>query len=166
MLAWIKDQNNVTFLIAVLSFFLSSASWIYTWIKRRKRLKFTIQEARARDDVLFFFLQIENESELPIAITRIQVLIDGKFIDCTAIPEFVYGLSHRSGDELVASKDFFSMQMPIELNPLGAVSGFVLFEGLQTSLPPSATQVIFRISTNRGKAEKIELPLFRGALTM
>ena len=166
MLAWIKDQNNVTFLIAVVSFALSSGSWIQTWIKRRKRLKFTIQEARARDDVLFFFLQIENESELPIAITRIQVLVDGNFIDCTAIPEFVYGFSHRSGDELVASKDFFSMQMPIELNPLGAVSGFVLFEGLQTSLPPSATQVIFRISTNRGKAEKIELPLCRGVLTM
>jgi len=159
LISWLQNQENITFLIAVLGFLMSLGSWVYTGLMRRKKLRFKVHAWQQTDDVFYIFLQIENFSELPISITRIQAFISGEPKDCTAIPTFVYGYRKLNDTDQIASKEFFSMQMPIELNPLGSVSGFVLFEGLPEAQRTISTPVRLQISTNRGAAMKIELPL-------
>lgn len=159
VLQWLADWDNVTGLIAIVSLIMTSATWIHTILLNRQNLSFRIHEAQSQNGVSFFFVQIENYSKLPVAITRFQLVTAESEFDCVAIPHFVYQYTRRSGKEITSQKTFYSLQMPIELSPLGAVSGYILFDNPQAVLPAGSTDATFLICTNRGRKEKILLPL-------
>lgn len=156
---WLMNWDNATGLIAIISFVMTSATWIHTILINRQNLSFRIHEAQSRNGVSFFFMQIENHSKLPVAITRFQLVTDKNEFDCVAIPHFIYQYTRRSGKEITSQKTFYSLQMPIELSALGAVSGYILFDNPQAVLPADSTDATFLVCTNRGRKEKILLPL-------
>ena len=156
---WLSDWDNSTGLIAIISFIMTSITWGRTLHENRQNLAFHIHEFQSHDDISFFFMQIENHSKLPVAITRFQLIIDDSAFDCTPIPNFIYEYTRRSGKEVTSRKTFYSLQMPIEVSALGAISGYILFEGSQVVLPTDSTMATFQVCTNRKRKEKISLPL-------
>lgn len=153
------ENITLTDFLAACGFVMSLATWIYTAISNRQKLAFKIHEVKIVRDASIFFIQIENLSRIPVAITRIQLKICGALFDCVAIPTFIMGTTGKVGTEVISGKSFYSMQIPIELSSLGAVSGYIFFDNPQAVLPPDSTTASFLIHTNRGKKVEISLPL-------
>lgn len=78
-------------------------------------------------EITLCFVYIENKSRLPIAITRIVLLSGENEVDCVPFPTWVLDDTRRSGKEIISRKSYYSMQMPIAISALGAVSGYVFF---------------------------------------
>ncbi len=156
---WISNTDNTALVVSIISLILSLSNWLYSFYTQRKNLHFKIHEAKSKDGVTFLFMQIENLSRLPIAITRICLIADGQHIDCTVNPKLIYENTRKSGKEVIERRFVYSLQIPIEIPSLGAVSGYILFEDSQCGLSPNAKRANFQICTNRGKALEIELSL-------
>ena len=60
------------------------------------------------------------------------------------------------------SRPVLQWGMPIALDALGAFNGTILFEGLPTLPEKSEKTVNLRVSTNRGRAFEISVPLLSG----
>lgn len=153
------ENITLTDFLSVCAFVMSLSSWIYTAISNRQKLAFRIHEAKNIPGGSIFFMQIENLSRMPVAVTRIQLEMQGEFFDCVAIPTFIMGATTKAGTQVVGDTAFYSMQIPIELASLGAVSGYIFFDTPQAVLPAESTTASFLIHTNRGKKVKMSLPL-------
>lgn len=146
----------------VLGFILSVAGWIYTWVKNRKKIKISILDIKSYEDVTFLFMVFENKSRLPVAITRVALMMGNRTVECTPMPTEICKKTHKDEKGNIISIDIEkSMQIPIQLQELGAVSGQILFENLEELPEASATSLNFLIATNRGKAFQttLELPV-------
>lgn len=162
VLSWLSSQLNITTVIAVAGFVISLCTAISTWAAKRRRLRFAIYFARGAEDTMYFRFGVENLSQLPIAISRVQIKVNGKWFDCTPLPTMVQEHIHRVRGEIVSKKTVCSSPLPITLNALGAFNGTILFEGLPTLPEKSAEAVNLRVSTNRGRAFEISVPLLSG----
>jgi hypothetical protein len=152
-------KENITFWIAAAGFVMSASSWVYTFIAQKKSLSFRITEASCCNDTTVLFLQIENNSRLPISITRIVLNCNSKLMDCVSPPVIVREDTRKCGSELIERKTYYSMQIPIPIDSLGAVSGYVAFQGDQCNLEADSKSVNLVIYTNRGKAMKTTLEI-------
>ena len=159
---WLFDQLNVTTVIAVAGFCLSLWTSISSWVTKRKNLRFTIYFARAAQDTVYFRLGVENLSQLPIAISRVQIKIGGAWFDCTPLPTIVQEHVRQSGKEIISRETVYSYALPIDLGPLGAFKGVLLFQWLPCLPERSETVVNLRVSTNRGRAFETSAPLLSG----
>lgn len=162
ILECVFDQLNVTTIIAVAGFCISLWTSISSWMAKRKNLRFAIYFARAAQDTVYFRLGVENLSQLPIAISRVQIKIGDAWFDCTPLPTIVQEHVRRSGKEIISRETVYSSALPIDLGPLGAFKGVLLFEGLPTLPEKRETVVNLRVSTNRGKAFETLVPLLSG----
>lgn len=159
---YLFDQLNVTTVIAVAGFCISLWTSLSSWVAKRKHLRFTIYFARAVQDTVYFRFGAENLSQLPIAISRVQIKVGDCWFDCTPLPTFVQEHVRRSGKEIISRETVYSSALPIDLGPLGAFKGVLLFEGLPTLPEKRETVVTLRVSTNRGKAFETLVPLLSG----
>lgn len=150
----------VTFLIAVAGFAMSMASWVHTFVTQRKKFDVEIVAAKSYADVTYLHLIIQNKSRLPVAITRISLLLNGMWFNCTPIPVMVSATERKRGSEVIKRTEEYSTALPIQLSSLGATNCLVLFEGLPYLPSDDATHLTLSIYTNRGKAVKrsLELP--------
>ncbi|MCO7137682.1 hypothetical protein NIF40_09110 [[Clostridium] leptum] len=155
---WILKENLVA-IISGLAFILSLSSWIYTFITQRKKLSIRLVEAKSKNEMTILQVLIENRSRLPISITRIQLVINEESIDCVTTPEIVLETKTSQGKEVISRRDYYSMDMPINIGSLGAVGGYLLFRGPQCMLPNDATSVILVVCANRGRPFQTTLPL-------
>lgn len=162
ILECVFDQLNVTTIIAAAGFCISLWTSISSWMAKRKNLRFAIYFARAAQDTVYFRLGVENLSQLPIAISRVQIKIGDAWFDCTPLPTIVQEHVRRSGKEIISRETVYSSALPIDLGPLGAFKGVLLFEGLPTLPGKSEKAVNLRVSTNRGKAFETSVPLLSG----
>ena len=159
----VLSLDTLVDIAGVLGFVLSVAGWISTWIKNRKRLKISILDIKAYKDVVFLLMVFENKSRLPIAITRVALLMNGRTIECTPIPQTIWRKVDRDKSGSVIDVDNEkSLRIPIQLQELGAVSGQILFEHLPELPEDAATSLNFLIATNRGKAFQTTLELPEG----
>lgn len=155
-------MNWITFGIAVVSFFMSLASWIKDFITQRKHIECKILEIKSYQDITFFRMIIENRSRLPIAIARMILVVNDKKFDCTLKPTIISEQVRRVRKEVIDRKTEFSQAFPIQLLELGAINGIILFEKMQELPENSATHLTFLISTNRGNPMKMILELPEG----
>lgn len=162
VLSWLSSQLNITTVIAVAGFVISLCTAISTWAAKRRRLRFAIYFARGAEDTMYFRFGIENLSQLPIAISRVQIKVGNEWFDCTPLSTMVQRHIHRVGDKIVSKETMYSSPMPIALDALGAFNGTILFEGLPTLPEKSEKTVNLRVSTNRGRAFEISVPLLSG----
>ena len=143
----------ITFGIAVAGFLMSLATWILTFLSQRKNIGIRITECKSDDEITLCFVHIENKSRLPIAITRIVLLSGENEVDCVPFPTWVLDDTRRSGKEIISRKSYYSMQMPIAISALGAVSGYVLFQSDQRMLPDDAKLLNLKVA----KHEKVAI---------
>ena len=75
-MAWILDNiDNLTFLMAVLSFLYSICDFIVTRIKSKESYRIAVVDYANRGaDVMQFLVSITNRSDEPLTITEISVL--------------------------------------------------------------------------------------------
>lgn len=158
ILSWLT-KDSVTFWIAVAGFAMSLSSWIYNFLTQRRNISFHITECKSKDGITIFFLHIENKSRLPIAVTRISLLVNALCIECEPFPTWISEDKRESKGKVLSYQAHYSMQMPVSLSSLGAVSGYVLFQGGQCTLPNDATHVTFLVGANRGRSTQMTVAL-------
>lgn len=149
----------ITFGIAVAGFLMSLATWVHTFLSQRRNVGIRITEFRADEKIALFFIHIENKSRLPIAITRIVLISNQEKVDCEPFPTWVLDSTHKIGKEIISQRSYYSMQMPIAISSLGAVSGYVLFQADQCMIPDDAKLANLQVYTNRGRSKILSIPL-------
>ena len=156
-----KVHEIITLVIAALGLVLSLLSWAYTLITQRRKIAISISEIKSYSDVTYLRMAFENQSRLPIAITRIALFLGEKIINCTVNPTLVTENTHRDGKGQITRVEVEkSTVIPIQIQSLGAVNALVLFEHLPELPEDDTTHLTFLIATNRGKAFEtiLELP--------
>jgi hypothetical protein len=160
MLKWLLERENITFVIAVAGFAMSAASWVFTLVTQHKKIAITVSRWNCIEDVCFFYIGIENRSRLPISITKVELQTGDTWVTCTLHPEFIHSdTQHDSSGAVIASRVYYSLDMPIQIDSLGAACGYLLFQGPRQMLETTSTQATVRVSTNRGAAKKMKLRL-------
>lgn len=158
MLTWLTMQN-VTFAIAVVGFLMSLASWIKDFISQRQNLAGHILGMKSYADVTYIYLELENRSRLPVAVTSIDLIFNHSIYTCTAIPKLVSSTTKRSKTEIIKYTEELSTPIPIQLQQLGATVALVLFEKVNPLPPDDTTALTLVVHTNRGKPIQMTLEL-------
>ena len=155
----VLTRDNITFALALLGSLGALTSWSLVFVSQRKKIRISPLGFRSNSKGCFFLMMFENQSRLPISITRI-TLIDGenKF-DCAPTPKVVIQKTRSHATEMVYRSSDYSLSMPISIPSLGATSGYILFECDQPLLEGSATSAVFEVYTTRGKLKRISLSL-------
>lgn len=151
-------KENITLLLSCIGVIGSFSSWFYIWITQRRNLAFRVLENHTTDSHLFYIL-FENRSRLPISITNIAIILNGKKYYCQQAPSIALEESISSGKNIVYERKEYTAKLPIVLGSLCATSEYIFFD---TPLSPEqtfATQVTLSICTNRGKEFQRTLPL-------
>ena len=155
---------KVTFVIAVVAFVLSDTSWVHTAVTQRKSFSIKVYKAFSYEKLVLFIVAIENKSRLPISINEITLHYNDINAPCKRLPKRVYETTRRQNNEIYERKTYYSMEMPININALSSVTGYVLFDHLTQNLPSDAKKAVFAVGTNRGRRVKktLELPEVQG----
>lgn len=151
--------GNIALWISVISFLMSSASWVRTFIVERKYLRFSVQSFHSKGHTAYMFLVVENCSRLPIAISQIAMDIGEKIVNCVPFAkEVITGTKTVSG-RVVEKAPMCSAPLPIQIAGLSSTSCIVLFEDIPSEIPRLSTHLSFEVSTNRGGKVKTKLQL-------
>lgn len=153
------SQGNLALWISTISFFMSLTTWIRVFVTERKRLRFSVQVFQSKGNIAYMSLMIENISRLPIAISQISLCQGGKKINCAPFPKEVITGTKKVDGKIIEKPPKCSAALPIQLAGLSSTSCIVLFEGIPEEILPTSTHLNFEVSSNRGKATKISLPL-------
>lgn len=156
-------RDNITLALSIFGSLGASASWAVIYLSQRKKFRLSIAEFMPNNKGCLFYMMFENQSRLPISITRIMIMEHGQTVDCVVIPKIVREFTCTAGTEVIERKIDYSLPFPVSLSPLAATSGYVSFECDQPLLKKGTTTVTFEIYTNRGKASRIELELSQDA---
>lgn len=152
-------KENLTFALSLIGTLGTISGWCYYWITSHKNIVVKLTGYRWNKKGVLIHLSFTNKSRLPICINAISLLLNGREYFCSPIPIKVLEKTTRIGKEIVGHKEFFSMNLPLNLPSLCGDSGYlnVLFEPeIQQPAPNEVTVVIY---TNRGKALKKPLLL-------
>lgn len=152
------NRENITLIIALFGAIGTAVNAALSWVHNRANINIRIVKIK---DYLPFFLMyaiFENNSRLPISITSIAIQINEEFYPCSAIPEKVISTETKRGGKILSHKDIYSLTIPIDIGSLGSAAGYIYFENLPECEQLLSKPLIFRVSTNRGKAFQIELP--------
>ena len=158
-LSKLLTKDNITFALSV----FGSVGALYTFINSclimRKHLKITISDIAYNQTVesLVLSLAFENRSQLPIAVTSIQMKIGKTTIDSVKYPAFVGEYFHKHGQEVVDKIFEYNIKLPLDINQLSASSGCVLFDIAQEELENLSTPLTILIYSTRGRVQKIRL---------
>ena len=112
-----------------------------------------------KQDAIKFKYTISNHSQLPIAITKIRLLINNTYYDVDYIPHYVEQSGYHQGGKIICEDVLTSVVLPIRLEGLGASIGFLTYvvpRGIITGNETSFSALIF---TNRGDPIETELTL-------
>ena len=164
-LSWFPSQLNVTTIIAFAGFVISCIAAIHQITCERKNIRIKIFSYDADRDFMYLTMSFENLSRLPISITDIRYVNEREF-SCIPIPVKICEEETRCGNEITERKITYSEKMPIQLEPLGAISGIILFEELPVSLKTDPKFLTFSICTNRGKAIQKTIELSSDVLSL
>lgn len=156
--------QKITFelIISILAFLLSSILAIHQLYFERRQLKIRIVEAYRNSANVHFLMVFENRSRLPISITKISLCVGGG-IECEHLPKMIgierYAYFRDCPPKLA---EIYSLEVPIVLQGLGALGGYILFDDPVPALPVDAKSATFLIQASRGSAKRIELDFQKG----
>lgn len=151
--------NIIANIAGIIGFVLSTINFTYFFIIRRKKLSIRFDKISIKDSdndlscakVKF---TVENKSQLPISLTRIQLLANDTLYDCELLPQVAEELVRKNNNngKIFDRYSLKTVHTPINLPALSAFSGYFAFLIPQGSLSNSDKHLTFRICTNRGKA--------------
>lgn len=142
-------------ILGICGFIISIINLVYFFIIRRKKLKISILyfgkiEKFNKSNFYQVKFVIENQSQLPVTISRVRVKNNNEWVDSYPIPRLVAWYSEKENDKIIEYQEVNSTIMPIHLVSLGAFVGYVCFLFPQDSLPDNKKCLTFEIYTNRG----------------
>ncbi len=149
--------DNITFTIAVVGFLLSLITFVKDVITNRSRLSInldraTILSCRTNHPILFRMI-VENKSRLPICISRMFLLCNGKKFEFEWIPERVFNATETKSKHTLDCNNRYSTGFPSIAQGLGAIGGFffVYTDNDYTADDLTKYPVKLILNTNRGK---------------
>ena len=154
--------GDIALWVSVISFLMSAASWVRTFIVERKCLRFSVQSFHSKGRTAYMFLLIENCSRLPVAVSQISMKFGKKIINCVPFETEVITRVKTVSGEVIEKPPMCSAPLPIQLAGLSSTSCIVLFEDIPSEIPRLATHLNFEVSTNRGRKVKTTLQLPEG----
>lgn len=158
-IASLLTKENITFALSLFSAMCVILGWLHSYFITRKKFALHVVAYTALYNNAWFYIAFENKSRLPISISTISILIDGTYYPCRYIPQVVREKEHYTGSKTEIKEQQFSIPFPINLSSLGSNSGFVLFVFPTGISMPTSKNVTFQVSSNRGKAIQMTLPL-------
>lgn len=147
----ISNFDWITLGIAIAGFVMSLLSWVYTALTHRKQISLVIDKTlfSISTNELVLYVQFLNRSRLAIAISDVQVVLDGDLISCDKDIKIYHTSVHKfAGSQ--AMKDFYTQPFPLQLQGLGGSNAVLLF-----ALPPNSginlsKSVTIKVLSNRG----------------
>lgn len=153
-------SDYITLAIALFGAVGTLITWGHYLLTNRKDFDINILRYNYKDDEWLFDLQIINNSQSPLTVTRIELVSQDKTAMCETLPKFI-GKQYltQKGEEIII-QTHLSLALPINLAPQGGIGGCILFQVPQSFLQSSSSTVTFRVYSNRGqKSEKtVSLP--------
>lgn len=149
-------------ILGILGFILSVGQIIYLIIKRRRKMIFCLSnDLRFDKNQLHMYYRVDNLSSLPIALTRIRLIIGKEKFDAHFISIRAFSCSEELLIEdtraPIFNKAVGTDILPVNLDPNyshGGVLAFQLPKEIQLNLEAPLN---LEISTSRGKTVKISL---------
>lgn len=150
------NLNNIVDFIGILGFIISIINFVYFFVIRKKKLKIRFEEFGVckyyNGEVLKIRFCFQNLSQLPVSITRIQLVVNDSMYDCTNSPVNIEEITRRRGTTVIERTTVNSVTVPINLQPLMSQGDYFAFPIPQGIVSNSEKSLTFRIYTNRGKA--------------
>lgn len=147
----IFTRDNITLALSIFGSVGTLISWLYLLVRQMKNIDIRVIEHNFTEQSILVYLLFENKSRLPIAITDIVLVQDSKTIHCEPIPTLAFQATKRVNNEIVEQIRDYTLGLPIQLETLGAKSGYVYFEVPPTGQQISSKSLTVQICTNRGK---------------
>lgn len=158
-LTTLLTKENITFLLATIGSVGTILTWIYSAIKNRKNIDITYADYHINKSGAMLYAMICNKSHLPILITDISFKMNDIYYPANKIPEIVLTTTHKVNNEVTQQQEYYSMSFPIALTGMGATSGYLYFPFHEEIEVTSSNTLTLLVSTNRGRALKMKLPL-------
>lgn len=161
----ISDKwSAISGIIGILGFVISVVNLVYFLLVRKKKLtiRFSTYGVRnyCREKVAIVAYQFDNNSQLPISITRIKLITSVGEYDCSNRIHIAEEFKRTTGGVTTLQKEIYTDHAPINLPSLGSQSGFLAFVIPPNTLSNGEKALTFRIYTNRGKAVQKTFALF------
>jgi hypothetical protein len=160
---WVT-QENITLGVAIFGLLLSFYNLIKDFLGSRNKIHIICRSRwseNAKEKPYFIFnLVLENNSKLPVAVSRMFLL------SCKSKFEFQYSATNvweftttKSG-EMITRKTIDTVEIPVTLPGLGVTGGYfkVFVDSNVIDVYKTSTTATFEIFTNRGK-KKISFPI-------
>lgn len=152
-------RENITLALSIFGSVGTLVTFISSFLTKRKNLKVVFNSSAYRKEIHWLILVItfENRSRLPIAITSISAILNGKEIKPIRYPHCVGEYTHRVGPEVIDKKFEYNLKLPADIQQLSAVSGYILFDVSPKDFENLSTPLTLLVHSTRGKVQKIEL---------
>ncbi len=154
----------VLFSISSLAFMMSAITWIQKFIESRKSLTMKAHAYDKRFKWHLVKVTIENRSNAPITITSISVNTPTGKLPCLVDSRRHASTTRQNGNVVEYHIDHMSMAFPIQLGPLGATLGVLIFDDVEQAIEPSSKLWSLTLSTTRGGLDtllSIDVPLLK-----
>lgn len=146
-------QENSTLTISLISLALSLYNFFYSIYIRHTKIKINLVTYNFYKDnnsyINTFCIDICNCSQLPISITQIST----NNIFCTHNQKYFKREAHTQKDKILAEKNTFTFQFPINLGILQSTSGYVEFISKEKI---NLDNLNFEVYTNRRGPKKVK----------
>lgn len=146
-------------IIGIAGFVLSVVNVFYHFISNRRRIticfgNYDLNEFDRTNnkELLIIQFKIANLSQIPISITRIQILVNETLFESESRPHIAEEFTWSYGDKPYHNVVIESKTLPININSLGAESGYIAFVVPRDKISNYEKVLNFRICTNRGRA--------------
>ena len=154
-LVTLLTRQNITLILSI----FGSIGTLITLISQRKNLKINIISSTYNQNIhqLILVITFENRSQLPISVTSVSSTINGKKISPLPYPNCVGNYEYKKSDIIVDRKFEYNLKLPVDIQQLCAVSGYILLDVSPKELQTLSTPLILQVHSTRGMAQKIEL---------
>ena len=138
-------RDDITFLLALFGSIGTASSWIYTFLRSRKRVSLKINDYTSHGHVIQFFINIQNNSSTPLYINSIILVHGNTRICCELIPKKI----RKKGDDLLKTPMF-----PLAFSANESCYYFLEFVNCPDIPLSSGKSLDFVIESNRGTIKK------------
>lgn len=149
------SRDNITLAIALIGAF----GTIWGFYQNRFKIKCSyisqlVLPHPAKVTIMYFNFLIENQSRLPVSISRIYLSIDGLQSEALRESYPIHTYTEQSGSSSQKCPAF-TLPLPVKIEGLGAVGGYFRFHFSEPISESKLLQskVIVTVVTNRGKRD-------------
>lgn len=151
-------RENITLALSIFGTIGTVITFIANFLVYRKNLRIKIVSSTYKKDFhqLILVTSFENRSRLPITVTSVSATINDKQLKPLRYPRCVGEFIKKDGNEIIARKFLYNLKFPIDIQPLSAVSGHILFDVSPKELETLSTPLTLSLHSTRGSVQKIE----------